>query len=133
MVSSAGLRAKYSAKLIVEVASALVFIGVGLGNVIGPYAFFESQAPHYTTGVIVCMISRIAEVCYLWMSLSEAYTQIVVILVLRLAFVIPNKLRDKKFAEGDLRYDPNVITYEDMTDKQNLHFRYLSMCLVSSC
>jgi hypothetical protein len=58
----------------------------------------------------------------------DAYTQIVVILVLRLAFVIPNKLRDKKFAEGDLRYDPNVITYEDMTDKQNLHFRYLSMC-----
>jgi len=59
---------------------------------------------------------------------SYTYTQIVVILVLRLAFVIPNKLRDKKFAEGDVRYDPNVITYEDMTDKQNLHFRYLSTC-----
>lgn len=59
---------------------------------------------------------------------GEAHSQIVVILVLRLAFAIPNKLRDKKFAEGDLRYDPEVITYEDMTDKQNLHFRYLSMC-----
>lgn len=44
------------------VASALVFIGVGLGNIIGPYAFFESEAPRYTTGVIVCMVSRIAEV-----------------------------------------------------------------------
>ena len=115
--------------LISKVASALVFIGVGLGNVIGPYAFFESQAPHYTTGVIVCMISRIAEVCHLCILLEkEAHSQIVVILVLRLAFAIPNKLRDKKFAEGDLRYDPEVITYEDMTDKQNLHFRYLSMC-----
>ncbi|WVF67579.1 hypothetical protein IAT40_002337 [Kwoniella sp. CBS 6097] len=93
------------------IASAMVFIGVGLGNVIGPYAFFESQAPHYTTGVIVCMISRIAE--------------IVVILVLRMAFAIPNRRRDKMFAGGDERYDPSVITYEDMSDKQNLHFRYL--------
>lgn len=93
------------------VASALVFIGVGLGNIIGPYAFFESEAPHYTTGVIVCMISRIAE--------------IVVILLIRLAFVIPNRNRDKKYAGGDQAYDPNVVTYEDMTDKQNLHFRYL--------
>jgi len=42
------------------------------------------------------------------------------------AFALPNKLRDRKFAEGHQEYDPNVITYEDMTDKQNLHFRYLS-------
>jgi len=54
----------------------------------------------------------------------------VVILLIRVAFAIPNKLRDKKFAEGDQRYDPSGITYEDMTDKQNLHFRYLSK---SSC
>jgi L-asparaginase/Glu-tRNA(Gln) amidotransferase subunit D len=119
----------YPEMLTNQVASALVFIGVGLGNVIGPYAFFESQAPHYTTGVIVCMISRIAEVCS--PSFEDACekadkSQIVVILVLRLAFAIPNKQRDKKFAEGDRDYDPNVITYEDMTDKQNLHFRYLS-------
>lgn len=53
-----------------------------------------------------------------------------VILLIRVAFAIPNKLRDKKFAEGDQRYDPSGITYEDMTDKQNLHFRYLSK---SSC
>jgi len=44
------------------VASAVVFIGVGLGTIIGPYAFLSHEAPHYTTGVIVCMISRIAEV-----------------------------------------------------------------------
>lgn len=57
------------------------------------------------------MISRIAE--------------ILVILALRLTFTIPNKRRDKLFADGDERYDPNVTTYEDVTDKQNLHFRYL--------
>lgn len=92
--------------------SAIIFVGVGVGNVVGPYAFINSEAPHYTTGIIVCMASRVAEIC--------------VILMLRFAFTIPNKLRDKKFAEGDARYDPNVTTYEDVTDKQNLHFRYLS-------
>lgn len=51
--------------------------------------------------------------------------EIVVILALRLCFVIPNKSRDKKFAEGDERYDPDVQIFEDMTDKQNLHFRYV--------
>jgi hypothetical protein len=49
----------------------------------------------------------------------------VVILLLRLAFVIPNKRRDKRFAEGDAAYDPNVTTYEDQTDLENKHFRYL--------
>lgn len=87
-------------------------VGVGVGNVVGPYAFLESEAPRYTTGIIVCMASRVAE--------------IIVILVLRLAFTIPNKIRNKKFAEGDMRYDPSVITYEDVTDLQNMHFRYLS-------
>jgi hypothetical protein len=79
---------------------------------VGPYAFLESEAPRYTTGIIVCMASRCAE--------------IVVILLLRLAYTIPNRNRDKKFAEGDARYDPAVITYEDVTDAENLHFRYLS-------
>jgi hypothetical protein len=49
-----------------------------------------------------------------------------------MAFVIPNRNRDKKFAEGDERYNPNVITYEDITDKQNLHFRYNSESAISS-
>ncbi|OWT36696.1 hypothetical protein J008_05545 [Cryptococcus neoformans] len=92
-------------------ASASIFLGVALGNIVGPYSFLDSEAPTYHTGIIVCMCSRAAE--------------IVVILALRLCFVIPNKSRDKKFAEGDERYDPDVQVFEDMTDKQNLHFRYV--------
>jgi len=109
------------------VASAVIFIGVGLGNIIGPYAFLSSEAPHYTTGVIVCMISRIAEVRLARAPRCWAHTdaQIVVILVLRFAFTLPNRNRDKKFAAGDAAYDPSVITYEDVTDKENMHFRYL--------
>lgn len=47
------------------------------------------------------------------------------ILALRICFVIPNKRRDKKFAEGDERYDPDVQLFDDVTDQQNLHFRYV--------
>jgi hypothetical protein len=61
------------------IASAVIFVGVAVGNIVGPYAFIESgesttlrlyvstdifaEAPTYTTGIVVCMISRIAEVC----------------------------------------------------------------------
>ncbi|WVQ83358.1 hypothetical protein IAT38_005497 [Cryptococcus sp. DSM 104549] len=92
-------------------ASAAVFMGVAVGNVVGPYSFLSKEAPTYRTGIIVCMASRAAE--------------IVVILLLRLCFVIPNRHRDKLYAEGDERYDPTGQVFEDVTDKQNLHFRYV--------
>lgn len=93
-------------------SSAAIFLGVAVGNIVGPYSFLESEAPGYHTGIIVCMVSRACE--------------IFVILGLRACFLIPNKLRDKKFAEGDERYDPNVQEFEDLTDKKNLHFRYVA-------
>lgn len=72
------------------------------------------------------MISRIAEVSYVQTyKVPCTETKIVIILLLRLAFVIPNRKRDKKYAEGDDRYNPNVTTYEDLSDWENLHFRYL--------
>ncbi|ORY34305.1 major facilitator superfamily domain-containing protein [Naematelia encephala] len=93
-------------------ASAAIFLGVAVGNIVGPYAFLSKEAPVYLTGIIVCMSSRCAE--------------FVVILLLRLCFVIPNRQRDAKFKSGDERYDPDVQIFEDLTDKQNLHFRYVS-------
>jgi hypothetical protein len=132
------------------IASAVIFVGVAVGNIVGPYAFLESgrsetlyaifygrsltrspEAPRYTTGIIVCMASRIAEVCALTLILiitvyiADPLLQIIIILLLRLAFVLPNRLRDKKSADGDKRYDPNVTTYEDISDRENLHFRYM--------
>lgn len=92
-------------------ASAAIFLGVATGNIVGPYSFLDSEAPVYRTGIIVCMASRAAE--------------IVVILALRAYFVVANKNRDKKFRDGDERYDPDVQVFEDLTDKQNLHFRYV--------
>ncbi|KAK4688568.1 MFS transporter, ACS family, allantoate permease, partial [Tremellales sp. Uapishka_1] len=93
-------------------SSAAIFLGVALGNIVGPYAFLSSEAPVYRTGIIVCMASRCAE--------------IVVILGLRLCFVVPNKLRDKHFQEGDEDYNPATQIFEDVSDKRNLHFRYVA-------
>lgn len=93
-------------------ATASIFVGVAVGNIVGPYSMLASEAPHYHTGIVVCMCSRAAE--------------IVVILALRLCFAIPNRNRDKKFREGNEEYNPSVVVYADLTDKQNMHFRYTS-------
>lgn len=45
--------------------------------------------------------------------MASRSVEIIVILCLRLCFVIPNKKRDKKFEEGDERYDPSVQSFED--------------------
>ncbi|RSH80120.1 hypothetical protein EHS25_007322 [Saitozyma podzolica] len=92
--------------------SASIFIGVAVGNIVGPYSFIASEAPSYHTGVIVCMVSRAAE--------------FVVILILRAALVIPNQRRDAKYAAGDARYDPKIHIVDDVTDRKNLHFRYVA-------
>ncbi|WWC59270.1 uncharacterized protein I303_101820 [Kwoniella dejecticola CBS 10117] len=93
-------------------ASAAIFLGVAVGNIVGPYSFLTKEAPTYHTGIIVCMCSRAAE--------------IFVILALRFCFTIPNKKRDKRFAEGDESCNPDVQVFVDLTDKQNLHFRYVA-------
>lgn len=87
---------KFQKPLYVQVRTYIsaIFLGVAAGNIVGPYSFISSEAPIYRTGTIVCMASRAAEV--------------VVILMLRACFVIPNKKRNKLFSEGDERYDPDV-------------------------
>jgi len=95
-----------------SLASASIFLGVAIGNIVGPYSFLASEAPTYRTGIIVCMCSRAAEV--------------VVILLLRICFVRPNKERDQRWARGEIECDPSVQVYEDVTDKVNLHFRYVA-------
>lgn len=72
----------------------------------------RAEAPTYFTGIVVCMASRAVE--------------FVCILCLRLTFVIPNKRRDKLFAEGHMEYDPSVQLYDDVTDWENKHFRYVA-------
>ncbi|KAK7021815.1 hypothetical protein VNI00_017259 [Paramarasmius palmivorus] len=94
------------------IASAAVFLGVAAGNIVGPFLFFDREAPTYFTGVIACLVSRALE--------------IVVILLLRAVFVIGNKRRDKAVAEGRVEYDANRTGLEDLSDWKNPAFRYIT-------
>ncbi|KAK1224120.1 hypothetical protein PQX77_012979 [Marasmius sp. AFHP31] len=94
------------------IASAAVFLGLAVGNIVGPFFFFESEAPGYLTGVVACLVSRALE--------------IVVILLLRLVFVVSNKRRDKAVAEGRVVYDESRTGVQDISDWKNPAFRYVT-------
>lgn len=90
-------------------ASGAIFLGVSVGNIVGPFTM--TTAP-YNAGVTVCMCSRALEIG--------------VVLMMRVLFVRANRKRDRRFEEGDDSYAPNAMTFEDITDGQNKHFRYIS-------
>jgi LytS/YehU family sensor histidine kinase len=92
--------------------SASIFLGVAVGNIVGPFMFKDSEAPKYPTGIIGCMVSRILEM--------------VVIIILGIMFATANKRRDRKFVEGNQEYDPALTTgLEDVSDWENKAFRYV--------
>ncbi|TFL04919.1 MFS general substrate transporter [Pterulicium gracile] len=95
-----------------SIASAAVFLGLASGNIVGPFLFFDSEKPKYTTGIICCMVSRAAE--------------IIVILLLRLIFVHANAKRDKAVKDGTLVYDPKDYANQDISDWKNPAFRYVT-------
>ncbi len=119
-------------------SSASIFLGVAIGNIVGPFCFIDSQAPTYRTGIIVCMCSRAAEVSvtvtdslvavrFIQLSSMEFPPfQIVVILALRVLFVRTNKKRDQMLAAGDESCDPTVEVYDDISDTRNNRFRYIT-------
>ncbi|KAJ6624935.1 MFS general substrate transporter [Mycena sp. CBHHK59/15] len=93
------------------IVSAAVFLGVAVGNIVGPFLFKDSEAPVYLTGIVGCMVSRILE--------------IFVILALRLVFSTANKRRDRAVAEGRVQYDERVSALQDISDWKNPAFRYV--------
>jgi MFS family permease len=94
------------------IASAAIFLGVAIGNIVGPFLFKSSEAPTYYTGVVGCLVSRALE--------------IVVILILRVIFVAANRRRDQAVAEGRVQYDATELLLEDITDWKNPAFRYVT-------
>ncbi|KAJ3986294.1 MFS general substrate transporter [Lentinula detonsa] len=99
------------------IASAAVFLGVAIGNIVGPFLFKTSEAPTYYTGVVGCLVSRALE--------------IVIILILRVIFVVSNRRKDRFVAEGHVRYDERSTELEDITDWKNPAFRYVTVSPIS--
>jgi len=91
------------------ISSAFLFLGYCTGNIVGPFFYKSDQAPTYRLGIASMIFSHLAEV--------------VVILTLRTMLAWENRRRDK-IQQGTER-DLSSTAFSDMTDKENLNFRYV--------
>ncbi|TDZ20156.1 putative transporter [Colletotrichum orbiculare MAFF 240422] len=96
-----------------QCAVALNFIVWAAGNAIGPQVFLSWNAPRY----FIAFATHIG--CYALL--------IIVIISLRVYLTRQNKKRDEMAAAGVTEASPEYTAhaFEDMTDKQNLSFRYV--------
>jgi len=95
-----------------SVVSALNLIGYCVGNLIGPQTINLKDAPRYLNAKII--------ICALW-SFS-----IILLIIMRFVAVGRNKRKEKKIAAMGDAYTP-VANQEfmDLTDDENLEFRYV--------
>lgn len=94
--------------------NACLFLGYCTGNIIGPFFYLSSQSPRYQLGIWSMIVSHLIEVC--------------LILTLRFIMSRENKRRDRLQSqmEGGLEgRDLDATAFSDMTDKENLNFRYI--------
>jgi len=96
-------------------ATAITFAAYCLGNVIGPFAFLESESPKWPTG---CRVG-----------LACCVTQVVVAGCLRALLIYRNKKKENEAetAFGGSEHDNQAVdeVTSDMTDFENPKFRYM--------
>ena len=96
------------------VTNAVLFLGYCTGNIAGPFFYKTNQSPRYELGIWSMIVSHLIEVC--------------VILTLRFLLSRENKRRDKiqSAMPGGLEgRDMDATAFSDMTDRENLNFRYI--------
>ncbi|KAI4151856.1 MAG: hypothetical protein LQ340_003254 [Diploschistes diacapsis] len=99
------------------VTNAVLFLGYCTGNIAGPFFYKAEQAPTYPLGIWSMIVSHLVEIC--------------VILLLRFLLKRENGRRDQlqgvgKWArEGESEVDLDATAFGDLTDKENLNFRYI--------
>ena len=96
------------------VQNAVLFLGYCTGNIAGPFFYKTGQAPEYPLGI--------------WSMTTSHLIEVVVILVLRWHLSRENKRRDRiqGLTAGGLEgRDLDATAFSDMTDRENLNFRYI--------
>ncbi|OOO08411.1 major facilitator superfamily MFS_1 [Aspergillus oryzae] len=96
------------------VTNAVLFLGYCTGNIAGPFFYKESQKPTYSLGIWSMIVSHLIEA--------------VLISILGLLLRWENKKRDKiqSQMEGGLEgRDLDATAFLDLTDRENLNFRYI--------
>ncbi|PPJ56603.1 hypothetical protein CBER1_01779 [Cercospora berteroae] len=91
-------------------STAFVFLAYCAGNIIGPHAFLESEAPTYSTGCTVTMCC--------------AAGQVVLSFMIRALLIRRNKKRDALYGPAVEGQALTEGVIEDKTDFENPNFRY---------
>ncbi|KUL85013.1 hypothetical protein ZTR_07784 [Talaromyces verruculosus] len=90
-----------------SLTSSMMYIGYSLGNFAGPQVFRAQDAPRYTVGFIVVLVTAIVAG--------------IIVLVYRFVCAYENRRRDASGTSEAFEH-----AYEDdLTDKKNLQFRYV--------
>ncbi|KAF3011469.1 hypothetical protein E8E14_005182 [Neopestalotiopsis sp. 37M] len=98
-----------------SVISTVLLIAYCTGNTIGAQVFQEKDAPRYIPAIVVC---------------SVMYgLQFVILSIWRLYYIRQNRkrdamLRDLGMSEEDAKHQGRLNAESDMTDVENIHFRY---------
>jgi hypothetical protein len=102
------------------VTNAVLFLGYCTGNIAGPFFYKTAQSPSYPLGIWSMIVSHLLEV--------------IVILALRFLLARDNKSRDRiQGISGQESEDEKLVrererdatAFSDMTDRENLNFRYI--------
>lgn len=94
--------------------NAVIFLGYCTGNIVGPFFYVSDQAPEYPLGIWSMIVSHLIEVC--------------LVILLRVLLAYENRKRDRiqSQQEGGLEgRDLDATAFSDMTDRENLNFRYI--------
>lgn len=88
----------------------LFFIVYAGGNIAGPHLFLPTEAPRYFSAI---------------RGLLGTYCALIALQVVYTAWVYAsNRSRDKKGLHAERREEELLEGFDDLTDKQNIHFRY---------
>ncbi|KAJ7111904.1 major facilitator superfamily domain-containing protein [Mycena epipterygia] len=95
--------------------NALIWFGACIGNISSPFFYHANQAPTYHLGIVSMLVSNVLELG--------------VFVLLRVVLARENAKRDREqnLKEGAALDLPHIneTTFADLTDKQNVNFRYI--------
>lgn len=100
------------------VTNAMIFLGVCAGNIAGPFFYKTDQAPGYALGI--------------WSMIVANFVEIGLIILLGVLLAWENRRRDRfqgvapgSDADYMRQLELSRTAFSDLTDKQNMNFRYL--------
>lgn len=96
------------------ITNGVLFLGYCTGNIAGPFFYLTNQQPEYPLGIWSMIVSHLIE--------------FVVVIMLRVLLSTENRRRDRiqSMQEGGLEgRDLDSTAFSDLTDRENMNFRYI--------